>query len=71
MIINKNKEVIENINKYNKYIYYYNLGINDFIERRDIHTARGGNNNNISQLQNDKLELLLSNIYKNIKLISI
>ena len=72
LIINKNKEVIENTIEYNKNILYYNYIINRFIKVRDgKHIAGGGNNNNnISQLQNDKLELLLSNIYKNIKLIS-
>jgi len=50
-----NKEINKEIMKYNREISNYEQ------------QKKGGN----SQLQNDKLELLLSNIYKNIKLISI
>jgi hypothetical protein len=56
--ISKENEINEKINNYNRTIYT----ILD-----TYHQKLGGN----SQLQNDKLELLLSNIYKNIKLISI
>jgi hypothetical protein len=57
--ISKEDEINQEINKK---IMNYNREISKYKQ-----PTQGGN----SQLQNDKLELLLSNIYKNIKLISI